>query len=696
MPRNSGQSTALGRRAAAGLGLLLLAVSAPVFAADDEGKRVALIIGNDAYLIGPLKNAVNDARAMDKALRAAGFQTKLLENATKEQMDEALGAFADSLGPDHSALFYYAGHAFQIENENFLIPIDFKPARGITQAKIRCLSLAQLLEELKRSRARSRVVILDACRGNPMAQTYSLAAGLAQPLNAGRETYIAFSTGPNQVAADNPDGKNSWFTEALADLLSEPGTNPDIDELLTRVRKRVEAETENRQTPWSLSSLTSGFRFRPRSKAETENDPSLAQKWLDDAARRERREDWAEAIDLLNRVVKRKPGGAVEAAAQARLPYLAARRDAQASFDGSDFARAAEQYQQAFRIDGFSVDAGFQAANSYLLTDRMGEAVGALKAIRVRGTSEAIRTADAMLKELAAVSPEAGQELKTGIPAPPRAEEVFSGMRFGVPDQEAGGKYLRETPVELTRWVNELEAAAAPAAISLSGSGAAVAAPGAAVAAPAGGPAAAGAGGQQGVAATPALPAPVARPSGRVDEESAAPGAPAGTAPGPRPPPRPYDEVGAGQGVPAGTPAQPAAEVQPLRLEVVALGATRELDYGVVTDDPPAAASDPPAAKSDAPAAKSGAAAASGSPPGSAARPGRARTVAFGFVEFDGQADDTTVLVNGKPMSAGQTAGKLQLPAGNYEIRMVRGGMIVDRQKVEVRPSSTTRIVVKR
>ncbi len=638
MARDSGSFKALGWRAAAGLGLLLLAVSAPVFAAEEEGKRVALIIGNDAYSVGPLKNAVNDARAMDKVLRAAGFQTKLLENATKEQMDEALGAFADSLGPDHNALFYYAGHAFQIENENFLIPIDFKPARGITQAKIRCLSLAQLLEELKRSRAKSRVIILDACRGNPMAQTYSLSAGLAQPLNAGRETYIAFSTGPNQVAADNPDGKNSWFTEALVEMLSEPASNPDIDEVLTRVRKRVEAETENRQTPWSLSSLTGGFRFRPRSKAETENDPSLAQRWLDEAARRERREDWAEAIDLLNRVMKRKPGGSVEAAAQTRLPYLVARRDAQASFDGSDFTRAAEQYQQAFRIDGFSMDAAFQAANSYLLTDRMAEAVGALKAIRVRGSSEAIRRADAMLKELAAVSPEAGQELKTGIPAPPRAEEVFSGMRFGVPDQEAGGKYLRETPVELTRWVNELQAAAAPVVITMSGSGAAVAAPG-------------------------AVPAAVAPPSsGRVDEVSAAPAAP------------------------AAAPAQPAAELPPMHVEVVALGATRELDYGMVTDDPPAA---------DTPAAKPGAPASPGGPPVSTPRPARARSAAFGFVELAGQGDDTTVLVNGKPMS-GQTAGKLQLPAGNYEIRIVRGGAIIDRQKVEVRPSSTTRIVVKR
>jgi hypothetical protein len=159
--------------------------------------------------------------------------------------------------------------------------------------------------------------------------------------------------------------------------------------------------------------------------------------------------------------------------------------------------------------------------------------------------------------------------------------------------------------------------------------------------------------------------------------------------------------VSAGQGVPAvapaqpaEAPAQPATDVQPMHLEVVALGATRELDYGVVTEDAPAVTSDAPAAKSDAPAAKSDAPAAPGSPPGSA-RQGRAKSVAFGFVEFDSSVDDTTVLVNGKPMS-GQTPGKLRLPAGNYEIRMVRGGMIVDRQKVEVRPSSTTRIVVKR
>ncbi|MDT7780868.1 MAG: hypothetical protein QOC99_3380 [Acidobacteriota bacterium] len=37
-----------------------------------EERRIALVIGNSAYTIGPLKNPVNDARAMTQALREVG------------------------------------------------------------------------------------------------------------------------------------------------------------------------------------------------------------------------------------------------------------------------------------------------------------------------------------------------------------------------------------------------------------------------------------------------------------------------------------------------------------------------------------------------------------------------------------------------------------------------------------------------
>ena len=94
--------------------LLLLTALVPALHAHETGKRVALIIGNDAYSISPLKNAVNDARAMDKALKTAGFQTIILENAKEADMDRVIGEFLDKLGPDDTALFFFAGHGVQI------------------------------------------------------------------------------------------------------------------------------------------------------------------------------------------------------------------------------------------------------------------------------------------------------------------------------------------------------------------------------------------------------------------------------------------------------------------------------------------------------------------------------------------------------------------------------------------------------
>ena len=107
--------------------LLSLAAAIPAVHAQEGGKRVALIIGNDAYSISPLKNAVNDARAIDAALRASNFRTILVENAKKADMDTKIGEFLDLLGPDDTALFFYAGHGVQIANENFLVPVDFVP-----------------------------------------------------------------------------------------------------------------------------------------------------------------------------------------------------------------------------------------------------------------------------------------------------------------------------------------------------------------------------------------------------------------------------------------------------------------------------------------------------------------------------------------------------------------------------------------
>ena len=241
--------------------------------------------------MSPLRNAVNDAHSMEQALATAGFQTRVVENAKKAEMEAAIGEFLDKIGPDDVALFFYAGHGVQIESENFLVPVDFPQAGTISAAKFACMSVAQVFDELKRKRPKQCIVILDACRTNPITARYSLAAGLAKPQDMPKEAYVVFSTGPGQVASDNPDGRNSWFTEALADYISQPTMTVDIEELLKRVSKRVSDATEGRQVPYKDSNMTGRFYFHPPANDDSDIDPNLMQKWMDDAMLHEQHGD---------------------------------------------------------------------------------------------------------------------------------------------------------------------------------------------------------------------------------------------------------------------------------------------------------------------------------------------------------------------------------------------------------------------
>ena len=279
---------------------------------------------------------------------------------------------------------------------------------------------------------------------------------------AGIESFIAFSTSPGQVAADNPNGRDSWFTEALADLIDQPGLT--LDDVFTRVKARVSQETESRQSPWTISSLTNTFYFHPPSDLRTTNDPTQAAKWMLEAQRREQRQDWDQAIRLVNQVLLRKPGGALELMARTKLPYLTARKEAEEKYEEGQYKDAAVIFEKTLNLDPFAIDSAFEAVNNYLLSDQLPEAVHMLGVIRLRGTSESVGKATAMLKELGAVYPEAAQVINTELPPPPPIQELFQGIQFGVPDWSAGIRSAQSSPVPLARWAKALQTAYPPPA----------------------------------------------------------------------------------------------------------------------------------------------------------------------------------------------------------------------------------------
>jgi len=245
-------------------GLLAIALLFPPVtdAASQESRRVALVIGNNAYRqpLNALQNAVNDARSMREALQGVGFVVQIAENTSLREMDRAVRSFTASLSPGDIALFFYAGHAFQTEEgENCLMPTDFDAVNEV-DAFHDSYAAQRLQSLMERSGARLRIIILDACRNNPYSETRSGSRGLAE-MNAGQGTCIIFAAAAGRTASDNRRGNNGLFTSYLVEALDITGLT--IDQVFRRVGAEVLRESSGGQQPWISSSIYTDFYFIP-------------------------------------------------------------------------------------------------------------------------------------------------------------------------------------------------------------------------------------------------------------------------------------------------------------------------------------------------------------------------------------------------------------------------------------------------
>jgi uncharacterized caspase-like protein len=231
--------------------------------------RMGLVVGNSAYeATTPLANPLNDAREMTAALKASGFTVIEALDAGKRKLDGALRAFADQLSKADVALFFYAGHGLQVGLENYLVPVDARLERE-RDLEFEAVKLEFVLRQMEIDRdGKTTIVILDACRDNPLARnlartmgTRSTAVGRGlAPAPTGLGTFIAYSTQPGNVALDG-DGRNSPFTAALVKHMADRGRN--LPATMIEVRKDVVGVTGGKQVPWDHSALTGDFYFRP-------------------------------------------------------------------------------------------------------------------------------------------------------------------------------------------------------------------------------------------------------------------------------------------------------------------------------------------------------------------------------------------------------------------------------------------------
>jgi hypothetical protein len=246
-------------RFSAALGFCLAAISGAALAEN----RMALVIGNSAYqAVSVLPNPANDAKAVSELLTSAGFEVVPAADLTLADMRVAIREFTSLVsakGPDTVALIFFAGHGLQVDGDNYLVPIDARINRE-ADVPMEALRLADVMNVLSAAPARTRIVILDACRNNPFSEINKTSGRGLAIVDAPSGSIVAYATAPGSEAEDG-SGANSPFTAAFTTAAREPGL--PIELALKRVRLAVNQVTSGRQTPWESSSLTVDFAFFP-------------------------------------------------------------------------------------------------------------------------------------------------------------------------------------------------------------------------------------------------------------------------------------------------------------------------------------------------------------------------------------------------------------------------------------------------
>lgn len=214
-------------------------------------RRVALVIGNNDYQNVPkLEKAVNDAQAVSQALSKIGFEVMYLPNAGQKKMNQAVNEFAQRIAGGGIGVFFFAGHGLQINNQNFLLPIDIDAPKGPNDVDDQAISLVRLQDKLADAKAKFSLLVIDACRDNPLpkkaGRSLGGSLGLAQPASPNGQI-VLFSAGANQQALDklnDTDGNpNGLFTREFLPMISTPGVS--AADALKKVRTSVTSKARS-------------------------------------------------------------------------------------------------------------------------------------------------------------------------------------------------------------------------------------------------------------------------------------------------------------------------------------------------------------------------------------------------------------------------------------------------------------------
>jgi len=257
-------SLAIGAHAALNMRALDAAKAVATEQDNDAGKRgsrIALVIGNGRYpdANAPLTQPINDARALTAGLRRNGFDVDVVEDASKDDMTRAVDRMKSKIRPDSVVMLFFGGYGVQAGRESYMIPVD---ARIWKEADVRRdgLSVEAVLDAMKESGARAKLVVIDASRRNPYERRFrAFSHGLA-PIVAPDNALILSSATPGKVA-DDSKGQYSVLVAELLNNLKQSDTPTAVETVFNKTRVAISHASEGEQVPSVSSSLLDDVRF---------------------------------------------------------------------------------------------------------------------------------------------------------------------------------------------------------------------------------------------------------------------------------------------------------------------------------------------------------------------------------------------------------------------------------------------------
>ena len=229
--------------------------------AQQQEKRIALVVGNGAYAKSPLATAANDAGLIAQTLQAAGFDVIGARDLDGDTLRKSFRDFiqkAEGSGPGTVAMVYLAGYGLQLAGENYFVPVDSTINRD-TDIPIEALRIGDYVRQLASLPLKANIVVLDAARQQPFIEA-QIASGLAL-VEADQHMLIAYNAAPGTVAPAE-QGPYGAYAQSLAEMIRTGGL--PLPEVFNRVRLRVNEATKGAQVPWDSQKIDAPFMFFER------------------------------------------------------------------------------------------------------------------------------------------------------------------------------------------------------------------------------------------------------------------------------------------------------------------------------------------------------------------------------------------------------------------------------------------------